>query len=554
MPLPRAILSILCFATLAQAEQQTPSATLHLEAAQARGGQLAGDRSSVRLGAAADLKEEVVWDFPAPLPPGVWRLTVAFDAALKGAKNQVIGLIGDDGLRIDCYTRDTAKGFSVVAFTTKPSHGVLYRKSAQRNQDTAAIRSVAIDRVEDPSPAESWYLCLPVVAGTVTFPVPLPPGVCKAVTAKPATLTWECAGGTLATPPATTTFAAPGSPVNRLQVAGGAERLSFERHPVPPVPAMDVPVRDLLVVEDADRGESRVLTLVGPTTGPPALAVFPGGCRHAIFTSWDDGQIMDLEVARMLKQRGFRGTFFLVRGSAMLDRVAELEAMGMEIGAHSWSHPHLHLAGPERCRAEAVGMRKLLEARTGHPVISFAYPFGYQPAWDDRGDYVLRSLEEAGYWSARTTNGASNRIDGITSPLTLGPDFHFNGGAQRITARFSELAAQEGTVFHVWGHSYELAGGGKAVLEGVLDGLAGKPDVWYTTAGELFTWRWMRTRTTITPAPAATGGPTFTIARPWLHPHLRSVPMALRVPAGTREVLWNGERKPVHDGWVDLAW
>jgi hypothetical protein len=33
-------------------------------------------------------------------------------------------------------------------------------------------------------------------------------------------------------------------------------------------------------------------------------------------------------------------------------------------------------------------------------------------------------------------------------------------------------------VFYVWSHSYEVVGPGKATLEAVLDGLAGKTDTW----------------------------------------------------------------------------
>ena len=155
----------------------------------------------------------------------------------------------------------------------------------------------------------------------------------------------------------------------------------------------------------------------------------------------------------MLKKHGFRGTFFMNSGSKMIPRLAELEALGMEIGSHSWSHPTYILSGYDRCLAESVQMRKKLEGQLGHPVISFAYPYGYQPAYDERGDYVLRSLEAAGYWFARTTAGGPNRIDSIKNPLTLAVDSHFKGGS-RLAARFDELSKPEGTVFHVWGHGY----------------------------------------------------------------------------------------------------
>jgi len=34
----------------------------------------------------------------------------------------------------------------------------------------------------------------------------------------------------------------------------------------------------------------------------------------------------------------------------------------------------------------------------------------------------------------------------------------------------------------------------------------------------------------------------------------RTVPLAVRVPEGIKEVIWKGEQKPVKDGGIDLAW
>jgi|GEM_PF-5915529 len=96
-------------------------------------------------------------------------------------------------------------------------------------------------------------------------------------------------------------------------------------------------------------------------------------------------------------------------------------------------------------------MRKFLEGTLGHPVISFGYPYGYQPDYDETGEYVTRSVEAAGYWFARTTANGPNTIDGIKQPLALSPDFHFNAGAATISTRFAELSKKEGVVFEVWG-------------------------------------------------------------------------------------------------------
>ena len=551
--------------------QPAPAATppaagspLRLSAAQASGGVLSADGQTVLLSAAMDTKSEVRWAFPAPLEAGAWRVTVEFDGKTKGAKNQAFGFVGERTPLVDCYTLNTSGKQSFVLVTLVPSTGLFYRKTAQRNQDTAGIRSVAIDRVATPAPGERWCLDVNVAQGAAVLPFPLAPGNLKVVAAKPVALTWgNPAGGAFTTPSQTTTFAECAQPLARLGVAGEATTLTIERYPSVPVPAMDVPPGELITVVDLAKKETRTLTLVGGsagTGGAPALALFPGGKKHAIFTTWDDGALADLTVAALLKKHGFRGTFVMNNGSKMMGQLGELEALGMEVGSHSWSHPNYHLSGAARCLAESVQMRKKLESMLGHPVISFAYPFGYQPAYDERGDYVLRSLEAAGYWFARTTAGGPNRIDTIKEPLKLSADTHFNGGGERITKRFNELAKEDGTVFHVWGHSYELNGAGEATLEAVLAGLGGRPDVWYTTGGEVFVWRWMRQNTVVAPVAktaAATGtvdGASFTVTQPWLHPYLRKLPLTVRVPAGVTAVIWNGVRQPVQDGLVELVW
>ena len=534
--------------------------SLRLLAAESSGGVLSADGKTVLLSAAIDTKTEVRWAFPAPLEAGAWRVSVEFDSKIRGAKNQVLGFVAERTPLVDCYTVNTAGTQSFVLVTIVPASGFFYRKTAQRNQDTAGIRSVVIERVASPAPGERWCLDVNVARGAAVLPFPLAPGNFKVVAVKPVALTWDkAAGGAFTTPSQATTYAECAQPLARLGVAGDATTLTIERYPSVPVPAMDVPPGELTTVVDLAKKETRTLTLVGATSGAPAptLAIFPGGKKHAIFTTWDDGQIGDLTVAALLKKHGFRGTFLMNSGSKMMGQLGELEILGMEVGSHSWSHPSYQVSGAARCLAESVQMRKKLEAVLGHPVISFAYPYGYQPAYDEQGDYVLRSIEAAGYWFARTTAGGPNRIDTIKNPLTLSPDTHFNGGAARITARFDELAKGEGTVFHVWGHSFELAGGGEATLEAVLAGIGGRPDVWYTTGGEVFVWRWMRQNTVIVPvAPgvAKAQGPSFTVTQPWLHPYLRKLPLTLRVPAGTTEVIWNGARQPVKDGLVELVW
>jgi peptidoglycan/xylan/chitin deacetylase (PgdA/CDA1 family) len=526
---------------------------VRLDGSAAIGGAKNKEGDSVYLTAAVGTTEEVRWEFAEPLAPGAWRLTIDFNGKVGGAKWQNIGFIADRTPVIDCNV-NTDEPQSFVLFSAAPAKGVFYRKIYQVNQDTVGIRSIIIEKVETPLPSDRWYLDCQVVDGTVSLPWPIAPGSMKTTTKSPVALTWSTAGGKFETPSAPQTYAYCKNPVERLAVAGKVDAMIIERIPPTPVPDMPVTNKELITVVDSAKPETRTLTLVGARDGTPTMAIFPSGRKHAIFTTWDDGSIMDLAAAEMLKKHGFRGTFLMNRGSEVNKRLSELEALGMEIGSHSWSHPAYYTSGYDRCYAESVNMRKFLEVTLGHPVISFAYPGTYPPAYDEAGEYVIRSMEAAGYWFARSTANGPNTIDGIKQPLALSPDFHFNAGAATISARFAELTKKEGVVFEVWGHSVELAGNGAATLEAVLAAIGGKPDVWYATGGDVFVWRWMRMNTRIADGVKDATGMTFTVTRPWLHPYLRTVPFAVKVPADVTEVIWNGEKHPVTGGHVDLAW
>src|SRR5207245_5108371 len=117
------------------------------------------------------------------------------------------------------------------------------------------------------------------------------------------------------------------------------------------------------------------------------------GFKFVVLTTWDDGQIADRRCAEILHQHGYRPTFFMNQTSAAMKILGELEALGAEIGSHCYHHPSLYEIAPEQATEECVAMRKTLETQLQHPVISFAYPNGYAPAYDTEGDYVVRAVK-----------------------------------------------------------------------------------------------------------------------------------------------------------------
>jgi peptidoglycan/xylan/chitin deacetylase (PgdA/CDA1 family) len=88
-------------------------------------------------------------------------------------------------------------------------------------------------------------------------------------------------------------------------------------------------------------------------------------------------------------------------GARMMNtyELRDLAAAGVEIGAHTVTHPDLSLLGFEACLREARESKRALEELLGAPVRTFAYPFcRYSPA-------AVAAVREAGFDAAVTCEG-----------------------------------------------------------------------------------------------------------------------------------------------------
>lgn len=132
--------------------------------------------------------------------------------------------------------------------------------------------------------------------------------------------------------------------------------------------------------------------------------------------TFDDGYADTLEKALpILQVHGFSATCYVVsdRIGAYNDWDAEqlkvrkplMDAAqlrqwreaGMEIGAHTASHPHLPQCDDDRLQAEIRDSKKRLEDVSGAPVTQFCYPYG---EWCERSVAMVR---DAGFEAATTT-------------------------------------------------------------------------------------------------------------------------------------------------------
>jgi peptidoglycan/xylan/chitin deacetylase (PgdA/CDA1 family) len=83
------------------------------------------------------------------------------------------------------------------------------------------------------------------------------------------------------------------------------------------------------------------------------------------------------------------------------EEVARLvTAEGIEIGAHSQTHPPLTILTPDERRREIDGSRADCEALAGRPVTGFAYPYG------DRDAETMAMVQDSGFGWACSTHSA----------------------------------------------------------------------------------------------------------------------------------------------------
>jgi peptidoglycan/xylan/chitin deacetylase (PgdA/CDA1 family) len=124
-----------------------------------------------------------------------------------------------------------------------------------------------------------------------------------------------------------------------------------------------------------------------------------------IVLTFDDGYADMWQTAySMLRRRHMVATFFIVPGFLNSTRYltwAQVETMarqGMDIEAHTMTHPDLTLVPLAQVRGELSQSRRQLESHLHRPVRVFAYPYG------DYNASVVGEVARAGYWAAFTTH------------------------------------------------------------------------------------------------------------------------------------------------------
>jgi peptidoglycan/xylan/chitin deacetylase (PgdA/CDA1 family) len=166
-------------------------------------------------------------------------------------------------------------------------------------------------------------------------------------------------------------------------------------HGVADVTDADDPHR--LVVSPARlESQVRLLQRLGYRFATADEVIERGPARGTAVLTFDDGWRDGLTtVAPLLERLGVRASFYVCPGmwggqsafvtgpaGALLtrDEARELHERGMEVASHTLSHPDLRGLGDAPLDAELRDSRAAIEALTGRPCRTFAYPFGLTDA------------------------------------------------------------------------------------------------------------------------------------------------------------------------------
>jgi peptidoglycan/xylan/chitin deacetylase (PgdA/CDA1 family) len=184
--------------------------------------------------------------------------------------------------------------------------------------------------------------------------------------------------------------------------------------------------------------------------------------KFELTTSWDDGGILDLKIAGLLKVFKLKGTFYIIvdkvgkAGYMNWDNVKDLDKQGFEIGSHTMTHPaDLKALYETDLHYEIQNSKDLLEAVLGHPVSKFCYPRG---RYDER---VREMVAKSGYVEARTTGTPGNLHSkdklGMIGTIHIYDRKEYMGkGIVEFAKETIDRAKKEGGVVNIWGHSSEI--------------------------------------------------------------------------------------------------
>ena len=219
--------------------------------------------------------------------------------------------------------------------------------------------------------------------------------------------------------------------------------------------------------------------------------------RFCVTTSWDDGSVYDLRLAKLLKKYQIPATFYIPLKNNEREVLSRPQiqtiAKDFEIGCHGITHTDLTQLTEEESEREIRVSKEKLERIVRKEIVSFCYPQGKYT------DTIKQLVGKAGFDSARTTRLFATTIgDTLLLPTTVHAYNHnplvypYEGLDRKLFYQLAirhkkivdweilaysalDYCLSHGGIFHLWGHSWEIeASNDWAKLERVFQYIATK--------------------------------------------------------------------------------
>jgi len=221
-----------------------------------------------------------------------------------------------------------------------------------------------------------------------------------------------------------------------------------------------------------------------------------------VTTSWDDGGLEDVRLADLLQKYNVSATFYIPidnveRQCLKRQEIREI-AEFFDVGGHTYHHVDLTRVTLREAEKEIVDGKEELEGLIGRKLFSFCYPRG------KHSEEVINQVKAAGFAGARTIKSCTTKVK---DPFRVGTTVHardfvfahyvkqaitsFDSGLfsfllrknlffeswDRIALETLDFVIQNGGVWHLWGHSWEIEDHEQwEKLTNVLRGINSLPD------------------------------------------------------------------------------
>lgn len=215
---------------------------------------------------------------------------------------------------------------------------------------------------------------------------------------------------------------------------------------------------------------------------------FPDGKQKAFTLSYDDNQIFDRQLVKILNKNGLKGTFHINAGKLDITTdkdffiaTDEIESLykGHEVSCHGFTHPFFSHTTNQQIVSQLWEERKVLEKAAGYPVRGMSYPYG------DFSQRIIDCAKVAGIEYARTVENTN----GFNLPedfMRWHPSCHHNDALSLVDDFLAPVKFNRLSLFYVWGHSFEFDRENTwSMMEEFCEKIGGHEDIWYATNIEI---------------------------------------------------------------------